>query len=67
MAKVVARRGAILNPDTAASRALSSKEIALPLKAGDVVRLESAGGGGWGDKAGRGEYLAVQDATEHYQ
>lgn len=40
--------GAILNPDQPEGRRLSSKEVNLPLHAGDIVRLESAGGGGWG-------------------
>jgi len=56
---------AVLNPG-AAERVLRSKEIALPLKTGDVIRLESAGGGGWGDKAGRAGELAERDRREHY-
>lgn len=39
---------AILNPGQESERILSSKEIALPVTSGDVVRLQSAGGGGWG-------------------
>jgi len=57
---------AMLNPDTPLCRALRSKEIALPLKAGDILRLESAGGGGWGSKAKRSKDLAAQDAIERY-
>lgn len=39
---------AVLNPGTPHERPLRSKEIGLSLRQGDVVRLESAGGGGWG-------------------
>jgi len=40
---------ATLNPGKDDEQKLSSKAIALPLKSGDLIRLESAGGGGWGE------------------
>ncbi|WP_315926720.1 hydantoinase B/oxoprolinase family protein [Mesorhizobium sp. SP-1A] len=58
--------GAVLNPGAASERRLTSKEIGLPLRAGDVVRLESAGGGGWGEPARRDPSLAARDADERY-
>jgi N-methylhydantoinase B len=45
---------------------LSTKEIAMPVRAGDVIRLESAGGGGWGDPASRPEALEQQDRENGY-
>jgi N-methylhydantoinase B len=57
---------AVLNPDSAVARTLSSKEIALPVAKGDVVRLESAGVGGWGNKSDRDDLLARQDVAENY-
>lgn len=41
----------VMNPGTEAERRLPSKVIGLTLKRGDVVRLEGAGGGGWGEPA----------------
>ena len=43
----------IFNPDRADERELSSKIAALPLAVGDSVRLETAGGGGYGNPAER--------------
>lgn len=57
---------AVLNPCALNARELCSKEIGLSAGKGDVVSLESAGGGGWGDKADRQENLLRQDSNENY-
>lgn len=44
---------AVLNPGRGDERLLRSKEIGLRLRVGDIVRLEGAGGGGWGDPTNR--------------
>lgn len=58
--------GAMLNPGSPGERRLSSKEISLPVGKGEVLRLESAGGGGWGSPLSRSEALRVQDLAEGY-
>ena len=55
---------AVLNPGHAGERLLRSKEIGLRLRAGDVVRLEGAGGGGWGDPANRDVSLIEGDCAQ---
>src|SRR5262249_12486072 len=40
---------AVLNPGSGAERALTSKVAGLLLKRGDLLSVEFAGGGGWGD------------------
>ncbi len=40
---------AVLNPGTAAERPLTSKVAGLRLARGDLLSVEFAGGGGWGD------------------
>jgi N-methylhydantoinase B len=57
---------AVLNPGKAGERALESKAIGLALTRGDVVRLEGAGGGGWGDPAKRSSDDAARDSREGY-
>ena len=57
---------AIVNPDGPEARVLSSKSIALPLRAGDIVRLESAGGGGWGDATQRPDAMTRTDRDNGY-
>src|SRR5262249_31983445 len=57
---------AILNPDRPDERVLSSKEIAIPLRKGDIVRLEGAGGGGWGKPSERASDLQERDRTHGY-
>jgi N-methylhydantoinase B len=57
---------AMLNPGKHGERALASKAIGLALTRGDVVRLESAGGGGWGDPATRAAADVARDAHEGY-
>ncbi len=55
-----------LNPGHPDARMLSSKEIALPLRQGDVIRLESAGGGGWGEASARPAALIRRDRANGY-
>lgn len=57
---------AILNPGRPDERILSSKEIALPLRKGDIVRLEGAGGGGWGKPSERAATLVEWDRNHGY-
>lgn len=57
---------AILNPDRPDARVLSSKEIAIPLRKGDIVRLEGAGGGGWGKPSERASDQQERDRTNGY-
>lgn len=56
--------GFVLNPGRPDERRLKSKVYGLALKAGDVLRLEGAGGGGWGDPARRAPALAAEDRAE---
>lgn len=58
--------GAVLNPGTPGETTLRTKEVALKLRRGDIVRLESAGGGGWGDPALRPVDLAQRDRQAGY-
>jgi N-methylhydantoinase B len=55
-----------LNPHSDAPRTLTSKEIAMPLKQGDVIRLESAGGGGFGKVSERPQALIDRDRKHGY-
>jgi N-methylhydantoinase B len=57
---------AILNPDTPSARRLGSKTVGLSLKNGETVRLESAGGAGWGDPMARAKELVEEDEREGY-
>lgn len=41
--------GSIVNPDTPEERRYRFNQDAIPVKAGDVVRVMTPGGGGWGD------------------
>lgn len=53
-----------LNPDSPEGRALPGKLYGLALSRGDVLRMEAAGGGGWGDKAERPGKLEEIDREE---
>jgi N-methylhydantoinase B/oxoprolinase/acetone carboxylase alpha subunit len=53
---------AVLNPGIGAERALTSKVAGLLLKRGDLLSVEFAGGGGWGDPLER-EVGRVRAAT----
>jgi N-methylhydantoinase B len=45
--------GAYINPDTPQAQHIVYKHEAVPVKAGDVVRILTPGGGGWGDPLAR--------------
>jgi N-methylhydantoinase B len=46
--------------------ALVTKEVGVKLAKGDRVRLETPGGGGWGEPAARAPALAERDRAEGY-
>lgn len=54
----------LLNPETPQERKLKSKIYGLALEAGDVMRFQSSGGGGWGKPAERDPALAEHDRSE---
>lgn len=68
--------GAIVNPDTPDSRQIWFKREAVPVKAGDIVRILTPGGGGWGDPLARVPewvrldvqrgLVSVESARQHY-
>ena len=45
--------GALINPDTPQVQHVLYKREAVPVKAGDIVRILTPGGGGWGDPLSR--------------
>jgi N-methylhydantoinase B len=45
--------GALINPGTAHEQEIFYKREAIPVKAGDIVRILTPGGGGWGDPLAR--------------
>jgi N-methylhydantoinase B len=57
---------AVLNPGTATERALTSKVAGLRLKRGDLLSVEFAGGGGWGDPYERDAARVQQDVARGY-
>jgi len=57
---------AVLNPGTAAERALTSKIAGLRLERGDLLSLEFAGGGGWGNPHGRDPQRVRDDVARDY-
>ena len=54
----------VLNPGTPQERKLKSKIYGLALQAGDVMRFQASGGGGWGDPAARDPALTETDRSE---
>ena len=61
-----AKASSTLNPGTPEERHLKSKTIAYPMRRGEVLRLESSGGGGWGDPADRHPAAVAHDRREGY-
>lgn len=45
--------GALINPETPQEQQIWFKREAVPVKAGDIVRILTPGGGGWGDPLAR--------------
>jgi len=57
---------AVLNPGGAAERALTSKVAGLRLRRGDLLSVEFAGGGGWGDPRRREPARVRDDVARGY-
>jgi N-methylhydantoinase B len=57
---------ALLNPGTDREHNLRSKFVGLELKKGDRLRLQGAGGGGWGNPQERPQELIDRDLDEGY-
>lgn len=57
---------AVLNPGRAGERVLPSKAVGLGPRKGDVIRVQSAGGGGWGTAAERDRGSIDRDSRESY-
>ena len=55
-----------VNPGTPDERPVSPQDGTLRLRAGDVLRMEQAGGGGYGDPRTRPPELVLQDVREGY-
>lgn len=55
-----------INPDTTTEKRLPSRYADYPLKAGDVFRLDTPGGGGFGDALERDPELVLADVREGY-
>ena len=58
--------GIVLHPGEKDEQKLKSKVYGLALKAGDVIRFEAAGGGGWGDPAARDPKADAADKAEGF-
>jgi N-methylhydantoinase B len=55
-----------INPGTAGEKQLPTRYADYPLKAGDVFRLETPGGGGWGAAERRDPAAVLADIEEGY-
>lgn len=55
-----------INPGTEDEKQLPTRYADYPLRTGDVFRLETPGGGGWGDPAKRDPTLVLADVAEGY-
>lgn len=56
----------VLNPGTAEERQLSPVGDGIRLKRGDLLRLMTCGGGGWGDPFNRDALLVQQDVARGF-
>ncbi len=56
----------VLNPGTPEARELPTLADNIMLKRGDVIRVESAGGGGWGDPFARDPAAVARDVRTGY-
>jgi N-methylhydantoinase B len=57
---------AVLNPGSTAERTLTSKVAGLRLARGDLLSVEFAGGGGWGDPYRREVARVREDVARDY-
>jgi N-methylhydantoinase B len=55
-----------INPDTAAAKRLPTRYADYPLKEGDVFRLDTPGGGGFGDPLARDPAHVLADVAQGY-
>jgi N-methylhydantoinase B len=55
-----------INPDTPGEKRLPTRYADYPLKAGDIFRLETPGGGGFGDPLEREAERVLADVREGY-
>ncbi|MEA2985110.1 MAG: N-methylhydantoinase [Alphaproteobacteria bacterium] len=55
-----------INPDTAAAKRLPTRYADYPLKEGDVFRLDTPGGGGFGDPLARDPAQVLADVGQGY-
>jgi N-methylhydantoinase B len=55
---------ATINPDTPDERHLPGLNDDVPLRAGDVLRLQTTGGGGWGDPLQRDPAAVLLDVVQ---
>ena len=63
----VGRTGDILiNPDSEAAKRLPTRYADYPLRQGDVFRLDTPGGGGYGDPFKREPERVLEDVREGY-
>lgn len=60
------RSMATLNPGTNREQQLTSKWVSIRMQTGDVIRLDGAGGGGWGSPADRAADLVERDLREGF-
>jgi N-methylhydantoinase B len=56
----------VLNPDTPEERVLPALGDGIVLKRGDLLRLETCGGGGWGDPLAREPERVRQDVARGF-
>jgi N-methylhydantoinase B len=56
----------VVNPGCADERVISSQDGSVRLRAGDLLRMEQAGGGGFGDPFTRPPELVLRDVREGY-
>ena len=56
----------VLNPGAPGERRLPAKAVGLMMTRGEVLRLVSSGGGGWGEAADRDPILIERDEREGY-
>jgi N-methylhydantoinase B len=55
---------ATINPDTPDERRLPGLNDDIPLKAGEILRLQTTGGGGWGDPLERDPTMVLLDVLQ---
>ena len=54
----------VLNPETERERRLPNKVSNMPMDPGDVISMQTSGGGGYGDPAERDPALIERDRRE---